>query len=159
ASGALLGLYIERPNWFERIEQGEVVGWVIVGVGILGVAVALVQALYLVMTRAAVSRQLRNLNDPRPNNPLGRALLAFRGDGRQEASAELPALRLGAAVPREAPRVARFQAFVGLAVAAGPLLGLIGTVTGMITTFEASTASGPGGPKLMAEGIGQAMVA
>jgi biopolymer transport protein ExbB len=160
ASGALLGLYVERPNWLARIEQGEVVGYVIVAVGVLGVAVALVQAIYLVLTRAAVSRQLRNLNDPRPNNPLGRVLLAFRGDGRRGfESAELAELRISEAVLREIPRLERFQSFLRLAVAAGPLLGLIGTVIGMIITFKAITASGSSDPKLMAQGIGQAMIA
>jgi biopolymer transport protein ExbB len=160
ASGALLGLYVERPNWLARIEQGEVVGYVIVAVGVLGVAVALVQAIYLVLTRAAVSRQLRNLNDPRPNNPLGRVLLAFRGDGRRGfESAELAELRISEAVLREIPRLERFQSFLRLAVAAGPLLGLIGTVIGMIITFKAITTSGSSDPKLMAQGIGQAMIA
>lgn len=160
SSGGLLGLYLKRPNWFQRIEQGEVVGWVIVAVGVLGVAVALIQAIYLVLTRLAVSQQLRNLNDPKPNNPLGRVLLAFRGDGsRSSESAELAELRLSEAVLREIPRLERFQAFLRLAVAAGPLLGLIGTVIGMIITFKAITASGSSDPKLMAQGIGQAMIA
>ena len=115
---------------------------------------------YLVLTRLAVSQQLRNLNDPKPNNPLGRVLLAFRGDGsRSSESAELAELRLSEAVLREIPRLERFQAFLRLAVAAGPLLGLIGTVIGMIITFKAITASGSSDPKLMAQGIGQAMIA
>jgi biopolymer transport protein ExbB len=160
ASGALLGLYVERPNWLERIEQGEVVGYVIVAVGVLGVAVALVQAIYLIFTRAAVAKQLRDIRDPRPNNPLGRVLLAFRGDGSRYAeSAELAELRISEAVLREIPRLERFQSFLRLAVAAGPLLGLIGTVIGMIITFKAITASGSSDPKLMAQGIGQAMIA
>jgi biopolymer transport protein ExbB len=60
---------------------------------------------------------------------------------------------------REVPRLERFQAFLRLAVAAGPLLGLIGTVIGMIITFKAIVASGSSDPKLMATGIGQAMIA
>jgi biopolymer transport protein ExbB len=158
--GALLGLYVERPNWIKRIEQGEVVGYVIVAVGLLGVALALVLAIYLVITRLTVGRQLRNLSDPRPNNPLGRVLIAYRGDGSRRAeSAELAELRISEAVLREVPRLERFQAFLRLAVAAGPLLGLIGTVIGMIITFKAITASGSSDPKLMAQGIGQAMIA
>ena len=61
ASGALLGLYVERPNLIRRIQEGEVVGYVIVAVGIIGVLLALFQAVYLVITRFAVSAQLRNL--------------------------------------------------------------------------------------------------
>ena len=57
------------------------------------------------------------------------------------------------------PRLERFQAFLRLAVAAGPLLGLIGTVIGMIITFQSITESGSSDPRLMANGIGQAMIA
>jgi biopolymer transport protein ExbB len=62
-------------------------------------------------------------------------------------------------VLREVPKLERFQSFLRLAVAAGPLLGLIGTVIGMIITFKAITATGSSDPRLMATGIGQAMIA
>jgi len=159
ARGALLGLYVERPNWFQRVERGEVVVWVIVVVGIIGVLVAVFQAVYLVLTRMAVSSQLKDLRNPRKNNPLGRVLLAFRGDGKRIENYELAELRISEAVLREVPRLERFQSFLRLAVAAGPLLGLIGTVIGMIITFHAIVASGTSDPKLMAGGIGQAMIA
>ena len=68
-------------------------------------------------------------------------------------------LRISEAVLREVPRLERFQAFLRLAVAAGPLLGLIGTVIGMIITFQSITESGSSDPRLMANGIGQAMIA
>jgi biopolymer transport protein ExbB len=72
---------------------------------------------------------------------------------------ELAELRISEAVLREVPRLERFQGFLRLAVAAGPLLGLVGTVIGMIITFRAIVASGSSDPKLMAHGIGQAMIA
>jgi biopolymer transport protein ExbB len=112
--------------------------------------------------RLRVSSQLRNLNDPNPNNPLGRVLLAFRGDGKdgkRVENAELAELRISEAVLREVPKLERFQSFLRLAVAAGPLLGLIGTVIGMIITFRAIVASGTSDPRMMARGIGQAMIA
>ncbi len=159
ARGALLGRYIERPNFLERIENGEAVGWVIVAVGILGVVLAIFQYFYLFVTRKAVHDQLRDFSHPKDNNPLGRVVLAFRGDGRHIASAELAELRLSEATLREVPKLERFQSFLRLAVAAGPLLGLIGTVIGMIITFHAIVASGSSDPRLMAHGIGQAMIA
>ncbi len=159
ASGSLLSLYVERPNWWGRIEEGEEIGFLIISVGILGALLAIGQAVYLIMTRLAVSAQLRNLNDPRPNNPLGRVLIAFRGDGKRIENPELAELRISEAVLREIPRFERFQGFLRLAVAAGPLLGLIGTVVGMIITFRAIVASGTSDPRLMATGIGQAMIA
>ena len=160
ARGQLLNRFVERPNWLRRIEQGEYVGYVIIFVGVLGVLLALVQGIYLVMTRFAVTAQLRNLDDPKPGNPLGRVLLAYRGDGTKRVeSAELAELRISEAVLREVPRLERFQSFLRLAVAAGPLLGLIGTVIGMIITFRAIVASGTSDPRLMADGIGKAMIA
>jgi biopolymer transport protein ExbB len=158
ARGALLGLYVERPGLIKRIQQGETVAYVIVAVGILGVALALFQAVYLVITRVAVASQLKNLGNPTKNNPLGRVLLSFRGDGKRADNSELAELRISEAVLREVPKLERFQSFLRLAVAAGPLLGLIGTVIGMIITFRAIVASGSSDPKLMATGIGQAMI-
>jgi biopolymer transport protein ExbB len=157
ASGALLGQYVQRPNFIERIEKGEVVGYLIVFVGLLGVALSLIQYVYLFITRVAVKSQMRNLSAPKTSNPLGRLLLSASGKGNE--SAEVVELRISDSVLREMPRLERFQSFLKLAVAAGPLLGLIGTVIGMIITFESITASGSSDPKLMAQGIGQAMIA
>ncbi len=159
--GALLGLYVERPSYLERISEGEAVGWVIVAVGVIGVLVALVQYAYLVVTKAKVSAQLKRLNQPQKNNPLGRMLLSATTSTGSPADnmPEVVELRISEAVLREIPKLERFQAFLRLAVAAGPLLGLIGTVIGMIITFDSITASGSSDPKLMAEGIGQAMIA
>ena len=159
ARGAMVGMFSERPNVVERIQHGEVVGYVILFVGGLGVILALYQYLWLFATRAKVFAQLKNLSQPRNDNPLGRVLLAMHEDQTANQSAEVVELRISEAVLREVPKLQRFQAFLRLAVAAGPLLGLIGTVIGMIVTFHAITASGSSDPKLMAHGIGQAMIA
>ncbi|MCP5144369.1 MAG: MotA/TolQ/ExbB proton channel family protein [Gammaproteobacteria bacterium] len=160
ARGVLLGLYVERPTLEERIELGEAVGYVIIVVGLLGLLAFLVQLVYLVIVRLGVSGQLKNLNNLKRNNALGRVLLAFKGDGsRIEQDADIAELRISEAVLREVPKLERFQAFLRLCVAAGPLLGLIGTVVGMIITFQSITESGSSDPKLMATGIGQAMIA
>jgi biopolymer transport protein ExbB len=160
ARGGLLSRYIERPSWIKRVEQGEAVVYVIIAVGILGVLLAVFQGVYLLMTRLAVAAQLRSLDSPKANNPLGRVLIAFRGEGSKRVeSAELAELRISEAVLREIPKLERFQSFLRLAVAAGPLLGLIGTVIGMIITFHAIVASGTSDPRLMADGIGKAMIA
>ncbi len=76
----MLERYVDRPNFIERIQNGEVVGYVIIFVGILGVLLAF-QFLYLFVTRAAVTRQLKDLANPSAGNPLGRVVLAFRGNG------------------------------------------------------------------------------
>jgi biopolymer transport protein ExbB len=103
---------------------------------------------------------MRNLQNPTKDNALGRVLLAFKGDGSKiEQDSEVAELRISEAVMREVPGLERFQPFLRLAVAAGPLLGLVGTVVGMIITFQSITESGSSDPKLMAGGIGQAMIA
>jgi len=160
AHGVLLNLYVERPNLWERIQRGQFVGYVIITVGIIGVLCAIYQFFFLLQARFAVSRQLESVDKPTDDNPLGRVLLAFKGDPTQNSTdAEVAELRISEAVLREVPKLERFQAFLRLAVAAGPLLGLIGTVIGMIITFQSITESGSSDPKLMAAGIGQAMIA
>ncbi len=88
-------------------------------------------------------------------------LASFTGGSAKkiEEDAEIVELRISEAVLKEVPKLERFQAFLRLAVAAGPLLGLIGTVVGMIITFQSITESGSSDPKLMAAGISQAMIA
>jgi biopolymer transport protein ExbB len=158
--GVILGLYVDRPDLLTRIEKGEKIGYVIIAVGVIGAFCAIFQLLYLIGVRAAVRRQLASPDRPSNGNPLGRVLLAFHGDPtRIEEQSEIAELRISEAVLREVPRLERFQAFLRLAVAAGPLLGLIGTVVGMIVTFQSITESGSSDPKLMANGIGQAMIA
>jgi biopolymer transport protein ExbB len=158
--GVLLGLYVERPTIGERIELGETIGYVIIVVGLLGLLAFAFQLVSLVLVKMAVNKQLKNLDNPTPNNPLGRVLLAFKGDkAKIEEDADVAELRITEAVLREVPKLERFQAFLRLGVAAGPLLGLIGTVVGMIITFQSITESGSSDPKLMATGIGQAMIA
>jgi len=158
--GVLLSLYVQRPNIIERIQRGESVGYVIILVGVIGLVCSVYQAFYLFVVRRRVAHQLQHLDTPMRDNPLGRVLATFRGDPETiEDDVEVVELRISEAVLKEVPKIERFQAFLRLAVAAGPLLGLIGTVIGMIITFQSITESGSSDPKLMAAGIGQAMIA
>jgi len=159
--GVLLAMYVERPSLIERINRGETtVAYTILTVGAAGVLAFIVQLFYLIIARYKLSWQLRNLNTPSRDNPLGRVLLAFKVDpARIEEDADLAELRISEAVLHEVPKLERVQSFLRLAVAAGPLLGLIGTVVGMIITFQSITETGSSDPKLMAHGIGTAMIA
>lgn len=158
--GILLTIYAQRPNLMERIQHGEAVGYVIILVGVIGAGLAVWQLLYLSMVRGKVKNQLNFINDPGADNPLGRVLSTFKGDKEKlEQEAEVVELRISEAVLKELPPLERFQSFLKLCVAAGPLLGLIGTVIGMIITFQSITESGSSDPKLMANGISQAMIA
>lgn len=158
--GVLLAMIVQRPDVMERIEKGEAVGYVIIVVGGIAFLLAVYQVIYLALTRMAVARQLKQLDRLRDDNPLGRVLASVKTDPENvESDAEVVELRVSEAVLREVPRLERFQPFLRLAVAAGPLLGLVGTVIGMIITFQSITESGSSDPRLMANGIGQAMIA
>jgi biopolymer transport protein ExbB len=158
--GVMMSLYVERPTWGYRIEHGEKINYVILFVGAVGVFCFIYQLIFLIVVRMRVGAQLKNLKKPVTDNPLGRVLLSFRGDANSiEQDADVAELRIAEAVFREVPKLERFQAMLRLGVAAGPLLGLIGTVLGMIMTFQSITESGSSDPKLMAEGIGAAMIA
>ncbi|HEY4214996.1 MAG TPA: MotA/TolQ/ExbB proton channel family protein [Steroidobacteraceae bacterium] len=158
--GVLLTIYSQRPNLIERIQRGEAVGYVIILVGVAGAGLAIYQLFFLATVRGRVRNQLRYPDAPGSDNPLGRILATFRGDAAKlEETAEVVELRISEAVLKEVPPLERFQSFLRLAVAAGPLLGLIGTVVGMIITFQSITESGSSDPKLMAAGISQAMIA
>ncbi len=157
--GALLSLVASRPNVIERISHGEVIGYVIVAVGLIGILASVFQYVYLLITSQTVRAQLNNLSKPSTGNPLGRLLLEYSSKSKPNESPEVVELRLSEAVLREVPKLQRFQAFLRIVVAAGPLLGLVGTVIGMIVTFHTIISSGSSDPKLMAHGIGQAMIA
>lgn len=162
--GSLLLLEAERPSMMDRIHQGEEIGYVIIFIGVVGFLLAMFQTGYLFVVNRKVQQQLTQLDQPLNDNPLGRVLATLRNthapDPNSDATdAEVLELRLSEAVLRETPKLDRFQGFIRLVVAAGPLLGLVGTVGGMIITFQVITELGAGDPKAMARGISQAMIA
>ncbi|QTF94423.1 MAG: MotA/TolQ/ExbB proton channel family protein [Halomonas sp. BM-2019] len=155
--GRLLDALARQPSLVERFHQGGVVGYVVVALGGLGLLVALLQFLYLGVVRWRLRRQLRDLGQLRDDNPLGRVLGRFR-TLPQGVPPEALEARLDEALLAELPRLERGQGLVKLLAAVAPLLGLLGTVTGMIVTFQAITVFGTGDPQLMAGGISQALV-
>jgi biopolymer transport protein ExbB len=157
--GALLSLYLNRPGIVARIESGEEVAYLIIVVGAIGLLVSLFQYGYLIVVAGAIKRQLGKMSEPSKKNALGRIVIEVRARSDASKDPELVQLLISDAVLRELPGLERFQAFLRLVIAAGPLLGLVGTVIGMIITFKAITAAGTGDPTLMARGIGQAMIA
>lgn len=158
--GVLMSLYLLRPTMWERIHTAHAVVYLILLMALAATAVSVYQFLYLVKVDSTVKTQLANVDRPTTDNPLGRVLATFRGDAKQlEDDPEVVELRISEAVLREIPPLERFQPFLRLVVAAGPLFGLVGTVIGMIITFQSITESGSGDPRLMATGIGTAMIA
>jgi biopolymer transport protein ExbB len=147
----------QTPSLVERIHQGGVVGYVIIALGLLGLLLALVRLAWLQHTSRRVDRQVADLDDLRRDNPLGRVLGVIGSHPRLEQLDTLE-LKLDEAILKETPALERWQGLIKLLAAVAPLLGLLGTVTGMIATFQAITLFGTGDPKLMAGGISQALV-
>lgn len=155
--GDVLDALAQQPSLWERFQQGGAVGYVVVALGAVGLLVALLQYVYLLVVTLRMRRQLRQLDDLRDDNPLGRVLARFNALGEGHAPEALEA-RLDEALLAEQPRLERGQPLVKLLAAVAPLLGLLGTVTGMIVTFQSITVFGTGDPQLMAGGISQALV-
>jgi biopolymer transport protein ExbB len=155
--GSLIAQLQRQPQLWDRIQQGGLVGWVILALGAVGLVLAVWRMVYLAGVGRAVSRQTRELNQPRDDNPLGR-IIGVLGPKPQLSDLETLELRLDEAILQETPPLERGQPLLKLLSAVAPLLGLLGTVTGMIVTFQAITQSGGGDSRLMADGISQALV-
>jgi len=153
--GQLLSLLVQSPSLTERIAQGKTVGYVIISLGIFGLLMALWRLLFLATVGAKISKQTKNLSNPTADNPLGRVLGVGSDSGIDIETMEL---KLGEAILRETPKLNAMLPLLKIIAVVAPLLGLLGTVTGMIVTFQAITLYGAGDPKLMAGGISTALV-
>ncbi len=155
--GAVLSLLVRTPTLAERIKQGGLVGYFILLIGAIGLLLGGERLLVLAFLRRSVDRQSRDVGHPR-DNPLGRVLSAAGAERSTDTDYEVLELKLDDAVIKEMPRLERGLGAMKMFAAIAPLLGLLGTVTGMIETFQAITLFGTGNPKLMAGGISQALV-
>ncbi len=153
--GELLGLVVDTPTLRERIDQGGTVGYVIILLAVIGVAFGVLRLVSLTGKANAVRGQARRLDRP-GNNELGRILKV--ADEAKGDDIETLELKLDDAIIRESNGLDFGMNFLKLAAAIAPLLGLLGTVTGMIITFQQITLFGTGDPKIMAGGISQALI-
>ncbi|MEX0915941.1 MAG: MotA/TolQ/ExbB proton channel family protein [Wenzhouxiangellaceae bacterium] len=153
--GSLLGLVTQTPTLRERIDQGGWIGYAIIVVAILGILLAVYRWLVLTLTSMKVRQQMGK-HEPNDSNPLGRIQAAF--DEHKGEDRETLQLHLDDAVLKELPPLERGLNLVKVLAAVAPLMGLLGTVIGMIVTFQAITLFGTGDPKLMAGGISQALI-
>ncbi len=154
--GSIFELLQNKPALSDRIQQGGWVGYMIIVLGILGLLLAVIQLFHLERVSGGVKKQLSNLSSPSLDNPLGRVLAVFKPSAIVDV--ESLELQLDEAILKETPRLERGQALLKLLAAVAPLMGLLGTVVGMIVTFQAITVFGTSDPKLMAGGISQALV-
>jgi len=153
--GVMLSMLIQSPNTSERIQQGGVVGYIILTLGAIGLILALFRLIALMQTGQKMQQQIASPN-ANNDNPLGRVLLATEQSSQQDT--DTLELILDEAITREVPALEQGLSIIKLFAAVAPLLGLLGTVTGMIATFQSISLFGTGDPKLMADGISQALV-
>lgn len=150
--GVILSMLIQAPDSVERVKQGGFIGYVILVMGGIGFLYAIFRLMGLAITGSKMKAQI---NQPASDkNPLGRVFIA----AEQKQEADNLELILDEAIIREIPLLERGLPMIKLLAAVAPLLGLLGTVTGMIATFQSISLFGTGDPKLMASGISQALV-
>lgn len=152
--GAMLALLVQVPDLKNRIEQGGIVGYIIILVGLVGVFIGLERLFLLALTGRKVNKQLQN--ETPGNNPLGRIMKVYVNN--RDVDTETLGLKLDEAILKELPRIQRGLGTMALLAALAPLLGLLGTVTGIIETFQSITLYGTGDPRVMSGGISQALV-
>lgn len=153
--GGILALLVESPTITERINQGGIVGYCIIALGIVGLMIAVWRWISLTKDSRNVTAQLTR-ETASMDNPLGRVLSAY--DQAKGADIETVELKLSEAALKEMPDLTKGLLFIKVIAAVAPLMGLLGTVTGMIKTFQVITLYGAGDPKLMAGGISQALM-
>ncbi len=172
--GSLLSLEIQRATlgemvgtpfggfatgkcyWFFCDGQGGIVGSIIITVGFIGVILALERLVTLFFMARKVNAQKQNPGEPDSGNPLGRVIGVYHNN--REVDVETLQLKMGEAVLQETPKISRNIAIVQVISVVAPLMGLLGTVIGMIQTFQAITLYGTGDPKIMASGISTALM-
>lgn len=153
--GAIMALLVQKPNWIERIKQGGWIGMLILAIGAIGLLIFLIRFGLLFTTDRKIAKQ-RHASTASDKNPLGRILSVYDRTGQQDV--ETLGLKLDEAILREIPEIERGLIIVAIIAAIAPMLGLLGTVAGMIETFQSITLFGTGDPKLMSGGISQALV-
>ena len=155
SSGQILELLVQVPNFKERIAQGGPVGYLILSLGLFALLLSTYRFIYLTLVSRRIQEQLRTSNFL-SNNPLGRLLAGL--DESPLNDEEALYLIVEESLTTEQTRLEQGLAFLKLVAAIAPMLGLLGTVTGMIETFQAIALHGSGDPKLMSGGISQALV-
>src|SRR5690554_1283221 len=156
ARGQILNLATQKATLEERYHQGGTVGYVITVALIVGFLIAIYKFVTLGLEGAKMRAQLKNTANPSEGNALGRILKVYQEN--KSADTENLELKLDEAILRETPRIDAGVNIIKILAAIAPLLGLLGTVVGMIGTFQSITLFGTGDPKIMAGDISMALV-
>lgn len=154
--GVLLSLLIQSPDLLSRIQQAGVVGYIIIALGLFALGIAAERFIRLFGIRRIVLGQ-RNVPTISLDSPLGRLRQVEIDSPR--ADAETLGLKLDQAIMKEIPKLRQRLPMLAVFATAAPLLGLLGTVAGMIETFQSMMLFGAGDPKIVSGGISLALVA
>jgi len=153
--GSILRVLIQTPGTLERISYGGIVGYTTIVLGVLAGVIAIIRWIVVSLTARKVAEQKKS-EQVSQTNPLGRVLGVY--EENRDADVETLELKLDEAILRESASLDKFLWAIKVISVVAPLLGLLGTVTGMIRTFQAITLFGTGDPKMMASGISEALV-
>jgi biopolymer transport protein ExbB len=154
--GQILRAVVQSKTPMERVrEDGGPVGYVILGVGLFGLLLCIWKAFALYSTGGKISGQMKNTETDKAN-PLGRVLAVYSDN--PDVDLETLELKLDEAILRETAPIETGLSFIKVLYVVAPLLGLLGTVVGMIATFQMITLFGTGDPRMMAGGISTALV-
>jgi biopolymer transport protein ExbB len=155
SKGAILSAIVQTPDLMETIRQGGGIGYLILGLGAVGLLLLAYKAIGLTISGGAIARQVR-AEAPSRRNPLGRLQAVSRETVAEDN--DVVSIRLDEQLSAESSRLNWGLPTIAVLAGVSPLLGLLGTVTGMIETFQSITLFGTGDPKLMSGGISQALV-
>lgn len=154
--GAILNLFKQKATLSERYHAGSYVGYIITGMLIIGLLIGVFKIIQLTLVGGKMRSQLNNVDNPSNTNPLGRILTVYNAN--KTADTETLELKLDEAILKELPTVESGINIIKIFAAIAPLLGLLGTVLGMIATFQQITLFGTGDPRIMAGSISMALV-
>ena len=153
--GAILAQVVRAPTTRERIRQAQEVGYVIIALGVFGVLFSLWKGIVLMLKGGAIKRQLKR-DEADEGNALGRVMQVYQEDPDQDV--ETLELKLDEAILRETAPLEAGLPLIKVLYVVAPLIGLLGTVIGMIVTFQQITLFGTGDPRMMAGGISMALM-
>ena len=150
----MLSLILQNPGFFERINQGGFVGYLILLILLLGLTMSGLRFKFLRDEKISIDSELSS-GDLKSGSPLYEINAIISDSSLDQEKLEN---KIEAVLSNVEPVYEKNLSTVKLLAAVAPLLGLLGTVIGMIETFQAITLFGTGDPKLMADGISQALV-
>ena len=151
--GALLVNLISLPSFFEQIQYGRITGYTIILLFLIAIGVFGWRFYALFTINGAVKKQAAG--ESAGENPLSRI---FAVADQNKTDTETLELKLAEQILIERAEIDQYIWVVRLIAVISPLLGLFGTIIGMINTFQAITLFGTGDPKTMAGGISEALV-